>query len=222
MLRSDRDHWGSIAKSFHWTIVALILVQAFVGLTMVSMRRGPAVIPWYSFHKSVGLTVLALAVLRLAWRAFDARPREPAAMPRWQAVGARAGHALLYLLIFLLPLSGWWFDSVSALRPLYWFGLFQVPHLGGPDPSNPDLKELARSRHETLFWILVLVAAGHALMALIHQFVVRDNVLGRMWPATLQRRPKPAPLPEIVHAEPDPNAAGAPAPEPVAPERGNP
>src|SRR5262249_23031603 len=110
MLKSGRSHWGSVAKLFHWTIVVLILTQAFVGLTMVNLPRSPAVIPWYSFHKSIGLTVLALAVLRLSWRLFDARPAEPDGMPRWQARGARAGHALLYLLIFLVPLSGWWLD----------------------------------------------------------------------------------------------------------------
>jgi cytochrome b561 len=199
MLKSDRDHWGSLAKFFHWTIVLLILLQGTVGLIMVNMPKRPNVIPVYNFHKSVGLTILALAVLRLLWRVFDRRPEEPATMPRAQVVGAKVGHALLYLLLFLVPLSGWWFDSVSALRPLYWFGLFEVPHLGGPDPSNPDLKEVAAGRHEFLFWTLVVVAAGHAVAALYHQFVEKDGVLARMWPAALQRR---APPPSSVSPEP--------------------
>jgi cytochrome b561 len=206
MLKSGIAQWGSAAKFFHWTIVLLLLMQGAVGLTMVGMPKTPRVIPWYSFHKSVGLTILALAILRLLWRALDRRPEEPPDMPRWQALGARAGHALLYGLLFLVPLSGWWFDSVSSLRPLYWFGLIHVPPLGGPDPSIPDLKEMARDRHELLFWLLVVVAAGHALMALIHQFVHRNNVLGRMWPAALQPKPKPVLLPENVHAH-DPDSA---------------
>jgi len=191
MRKSDRNHWGSVAKFFHWTIVLLILTQAVVGLTMVNLPRGPGAIPWYTFHKSVGMTVLALAVLRLGWRLFDPRPEEPAVMPRWQVIGARAGHALLYALIFLIPLSGWWLDSVAALRPLYWFGLVHIPPLGGPDPSIPDLKQVATDLHHLLFWTLAIVALGHAAMALIHQFVYRDNVLGRMWPAFLQPKPKP-------------------------------
>ncbi len=199
MLKSDRDHWGSLAKFFHWTIVLLILLQGTVGLIMVNMPKRPNVIPVYNFHKSVGLTILALAVLRLLWRVFDRRPEEPATMPRAQVIGAKVGHALLYLLLFLVPLSGWWFDSVSALRPLYWFGLFEVPHLGGPDPSIPDLKEVAAGRHEFLFWTLVVVAAGHAVAALYHQFVEKDGVLARMWPAALQRR---APPPSSVSPEP--------------------
>jgi cytochrome b561 len=208
MLKSGSNHWGSAAKFFHWTIVLLLLVQGTIGLIMVELPKRPNVFPVYNFHKSLGLTILALAVLRLLWRAFDPRPAEPADIPRWQALGARAGHALLYGLLFLVPLSGWWFDSVSALRPLYWFGLIPVPPLGGPDPGIPDLKQIARDRHEFLFWTLVVVAAGHAIMALIHQFIHRNNVLGRMWPATLQRKPKPKPI-EVSHVAPTIAAAAA-------------
>lgn len=179
MLKSDTQRWGSVAKFFHWTIVALILVQGTIGLIMVELPKRPNVIPIFSFHKSLGLTILALAILRLLWRAFDQRPEHPASMPHWQVLGARLGHALLYLLIFALPLSGWWFDSASALRPLYWFGLFEVPHWGGP---NPQWKPVALATHEWLFWILVVVAAGHALMAVIHHYRDRDNLLRRMLP----------------------------------------
>ena len=103
-------------------------------------------IPYFTFHKSLGLTIFALAVLRLAWKLFDTRPDEPSTMPRWHVTGAKLGHALLYILLFLVPLSGWWYDSVAALRPLYFWGLFEVPHLGGPDPTIPDLKEHRRRR----------------------------------------------------------------------------
>lgn len=207
MLRSDRKHWGSLAKAFHWTIVGLILVQGTIGLIMVRLAKKPAVIPVFNFHKSLGLTILALALLRLAWRAFDPRPEFPAAMPARQAQLARAGHALLYALLFAAPLSGWWFDSVAALRPLYWFGLVEVPHLTGPDP---DLKHIAAEAHELLFWLLVAVAAAHAAFALLHQFVNRDGVLARMWPDALQRarRATPKPLPEITDV-PANTAAGA-------------
>jgi cytochrome b561 len=186
MLRSGSNHWGSLAKFFHWTIVLLILVQGTIGLTMIALPKGAGVIPVYSFHKSLGLTILSLAVLRLAWRVVDARPAEPPGLPRWQAQGARAGHALLYVLLFALPLSGWWFDSLSGLRPLYFFGLFEVPHLVSPDKA---LKDIAGEVHEFLFWSLMTVAAGHAAFAAFHQLHHRNNVLGRMWPAALRRHP---------------------------------
>jgi cytochrome b561 len=192
MLKSGTDHWGSLAKFFHWTTVILILVQGTIGLVMVELPKRPGVIPVYNFHKSLGLTILAFATLRLLWRAFDPRPVEPPSVPRWQALAARAGHALLYALIFLVPLSGWWFDSVTALRPLYWFGLIQIPPLGGPDPSIPDLKHIAAERHQLLFWTLIAVAAGHAAMALFHHFHDRDDVLRRMLPSRWSRRPLPS------------------------------
>ena len=185
--RSDATHWGSLAKFFHWTTVIAILVQATVGLVMVELPKRPGIIPVYTFHKSLGLTIFAFALLRLAWRAFDPHPEYPATMPHWQVVGARAGHALLYALIFLVPLSGWLFDSATALRPLYWFGLFKVPSLtGGRDDA---IKDFAETLHVTLFWILATVAAGHAGFALWHQFRDRDGILGRMWPG---RRAVPA------------------------------
>ena len=193
MLRGDREHWGGIAKSFHWTIVLLILVQGTIGLVMVDLPKKPGVIPVFDLHKSLGLTILALALLRLAWRAFDGRPAFPATMPGWQALAARAGHALLYVLLFAVPLSGWWFDSVDGLRPLRWFGLVQVPHLTAPDRA---LKDVAAETHELLFWTLVGVAAAHAAFALAHQFIRRDGLLARMWPASLQRRATPRPFPE--------------------------
>ncbi len=229
MLKSDHERWGSSAKFFHWTIVLLILLQGTVGLIMVDLPKRPNVIPVYNFHKSIGLTILALAVLRLVWRLFDRRPTEPASMPRAQVIGAKLGHALLYGLLFLVPLSGWWFDSVSALRPLYWFGLFEVPHLGGPDPANPDLKNIAAARHAFLFWVLVAVAAGHALAALYHQFVLKDGVLARMWPASLQRRPAPPsstlpepPLPELSDVPTPTNPVVADPVQPAAAPRDRP
>ncbi|MBO9664694.1 cytochrome b [Dokdonella sp.] len=179
-LKSDATRWGSLAKFFHWTIVLLILAQAIIGLVMVELPKRPSSIPVYSFHKSLGITILALAVLRLGWRLFDPRPREVAGMPHWQALGARLGHVLLYVLIFAVPLSGWLFDSASSLRPLYWFNLFPLPNLTGG--KNEAVKEFAEGAHELLFWVLVVVAAGHAAAALIHHFHNRDETLVRMLP----------------------------------------
>jgi cytochrome b561 len=217
MLKGDREHWGSLAKFFHWTIVLLILTQATIGLLMVNMPKRPSTIPYFTFHKSLGLTIFALAVLRLAWKLFDKRPDEPSTMPHWQVTCAKLGHASLYILLFLVPLSGWWYDSVAALRPLYFWGLFQVPHLGGPDPNDPGLKDFAACSHFYLFWTLTAVAAGHVLAALYHQFVSKDGVLARMWPASLQRRRPPPPstlspeptLPELTDEPTPPNPVAA-------------
>lgn len=186
-IKSDTERWGSPAKAFHWIIVLLILVQAAVGIYMVNLPKRPSIIPIYSFHKSLGLTILALAVLRLLWRAFDRRPEMPRGMPAWQVQGARFGHALLYVLLFVVPLSGWLFDSASSLRPLIWWDLVKLPHLVAADK---DLAQTAHALHLGLFLALALVAAAHAVVALVHHFVDRDVVLRRMLP---QRRRLSAP-----------------------------
>lgn len=186
-LKSDTNRWGSLARFFHWTTVILILVQGTVGLIMVELPKRPNVIPVFNFHKSLGLTILAFALLRLTWRIFDRRPEQPSGMPRWQVRAASLGHVLLYALIFAMPLSGWLFDSASALRPLYWFGLLHVPSLTGG--ANRDLADIAKETHEWLFWTLLVVAAGHAAIGLYHHFVTRDGILERMWPGRLASTP---------------------------------
>jgi len=178
-MKSDAKNWGSLAKFFHWAVVLLILFEGVLGLSMGKLPKGPGALAYFDLHKSLGITVLALAVLRLLWRAVDAHPRPVPNMPGWQVLAAKAGHALLYLLIFAVPLSGWWFDSLEGLRPLNWFGLFEVPHLVAPDRA---LRHFAHECHEYLFWVLLAVAAGHALAALVHHFHDRDATLTRMLP----------------------------------------
>lgn len=178
-LRNSPHRWGAVPQLFHWLIVLGILVQGTIGLVMVELPKRPNVIPVYNLHKSIGLTILALVVLRLAWRLFDRRPPE-LPMPGWQRLVSRTAHVLLYALLFAVPLSGWLFDSASSLRPLFWWGLLRMPSLtGGPDSQ---IKQFAGELHEVLFWSLVAVAALHAAGALKHHFIDRDDTLRRMLP----------------------------------------
>ncbi len=179
-LKSTSERWGALSRTFHWIIMLLILAQAAIGLTMVNLPKRPSVFAIYNLHKSIGLTILALAVLRLAWRVFDRRPADPPGMPTWQQRTAHMTHVLLYVLIFAVPLSGWLFDSASALRPLHWWGVVTMPSLtGGP---APDWADVTRSLHHFLFWTLVVVVIVHVGAALKHHFIDRDNVLRRMLP----------------------------------------
>jgi cytochrome b561 len=147
---------------------------------MVELGMTPTKVKVFALHKSVGLTILALALLRLAWRLGQRVPREPS-MPRWQYVAARASHFLLYVLILALPLSGWLFNS-AANFPLEWFGLVHVPSL--TPGLDPVLKSLALRTHVLLFWILAAVVAVHAAAALWHHFRQHDDVLLRMLPGS--------------------------------------
>jgi len=176
-LRSTEAGWGALLRAFHWLIAALIIAQGILGLAMVQMGLTPAKVRVFALHKSIGMTILGLVLLRIAWRLSERRPLDPAAMPPWQRLAARGVHLALYLLILAIPLSGWWFNSASN-APLVWFGLFGVPSLtGGYDPV---WKPRALLVHQTLFWVLVALLVAHVGAALWHHFRQRDDVLHRM------------------------------------------
>ncbi|GAB3031039.1 cytochrome b [Oleiagrimonas citrea] len=178
-LRNESDRWGAVPQLFHWLIVLLILGQGVLGLVMVELPKRPSVFAVYNLHKSIGLTILALAVLRLLWRVFDRRPK-PVPMPRWQHLGAEIMHWALYVLLFAVPLSGWLFDSATGLRPLFWWGVLRMPSLTGG--AAPHLRELFEELHEVLFWALIALAALHAAAAIKHHLIDRDDTLRRMLP----------------------------------------
>ena len=186
MLRNDEWRWGAVAKFFHWTIALLILGNGVFGLLMDLASSPMQKVNWMALHKSIGLTVRALFVLRILWRAFNRPPRELPA-PRWQLWAARVVHAVLYVLVAALPLSGWWFNSVRGY-PLQFFKLFNLPAIAA---KNPDLRRLSHEVHEYLFWILLLVLVAHVGAALKHHVFDNDDVLRRMWPfARLRRQSK--------------------------------
>jgi cytochrome b561 len=176
-LRSNDRQWGSIAKFFHWVIALAILGNGIFGLLMDLAHSPMQKINWLALHKSIGLTVLALFLLRVLWRWSDRRPVEEPG-PRWQQLAARITHGTLYVLIAAIPLSGWWFNSVTG-KPLQWFKLFNLPALG---TKNDALRHLSHAVHEYLFWLLVLVLVAHVGAALKHHVFDRDNVLRRMLP----------------------------------------
>src|SRR5690348_75561 len=92
---------------------------------MVQMGVTPAKVRVFALHKSIGMSILGLVLLRIAWRLSERRPLDPVGMPPWQRHAARGVHLALYLLILAIPLSGWWFNSASN-APLVWFGWLKI------------------------------------------------------------------------------------------------
>lgn len=180
------ERWGGISQLLHWTIALLILLIGVVGLVMGELPRTPRWFWVYTAHKSLGLTVLALVLVRIGWRLYAGAPPPVPGTPRWQARLASAVHVVLYGMVLAMPLSGWLYDSASGLRPLRWFGQVEVPKLVGPDTA---LAEAARGAHEWLFWLLGLLVLFHAGAALYHHFVRHDATLARMLPRWLGTAP---------------------------------
>jgi cytochrome b561 len=176
-LRNTPERYGSVAQALHWLIVLLLLGQVAAGMIAEEMPDGFDKLVLLARHKSVGITILGLALLRVAWRFLD-RPPPPPPMPRRQYLAARASHWGLYALLFAMPVTGWMMSSASNY-PVSWFGLTQLPDLVAPDR---DLKHLLGEVHETLAYALIALALLHVAAALKHQFVNRDGLLWRMLP----------------------------------------
>ena len=173
------QRWGRISQTLHWLIAALILLLGVVGLLMGELPKTPKYFWVYTAHKSLGISVLVLVLIRLGWRLYAGRPAALTSSPRWQQRLANTTHHLLYLLMLMIPLAGWLFDSASGLRPFRWFGLVLMPKLSSPDPQ---LRALAHGLHEWGFWLLISLVLVHAGAACHHHLVQRDGTLARMLP----------------------------------------
>lgn len=169
-------HYTRTAVGLHWAMAGLIFAALFMGWTMTEMEVSPARLKAYNWHKWVGVTVLALALLRLLWRLGHRAPLMAATIPRWQQGFARAGHALLYLLMLLMPVTGWIHSNYSGF-PVVYLGKLPLPDLVERDR---EAAAVWVEVHETLAVIFAATLLLHVLAALYHQFIARDGTLGRM------------------------------------------
>jgi cytochrome b561 len=167
------------AIALHW-LIALLIIGAFtLGLVMTDIPGvTPAKLRYYNWHKWAGVTVLLLALLRLLWRLGHRPPPLTASTPAWQRQASGAVHHLLYVLMFAVPLSGY-FMTLALGRPVVYFGLFKLPVLIGPDKA---LGERLEQVHEWLNWLMAAIVVLHVLAALKHAFIDRDDTMRRMLP----------------------------------------
>jgi cytochrome b561 len=195
-MRNTPERWGWLSKSFHWGIALLIAVIVPVGFVMSAtfqLKVDPSVAAsvqmnnahvWLSrIHQSAGLIVLILVTARLGWRLTNPGPHVPATLAAYQRVLAKANHAFLYLLLFLMPLSGWAAMSAFGGAPTYFLWIEGLPNLV---PTVPLTDAFGYTFYATIHRY-ALYAGGvllslHVIAALWHQFAVKDSVLRRMWP----------------------------------------
>ena len=172
-----RYHTVSIA--LHWAIALLVFAQLALGWWMLDLPKSPPGLRagWFNLHKSIGLTIGALMLVRLGWRLFHPAPPLPATLPRWQVRAARISHFLLYACLILQPLWGYLGSSFTRY-PVKYFGL-TLPHWGWDAPA---LKDLFSALHFGTACVLMAVLALHVAAALKHLLVDRDGVFQRMWP----------------------------------------
>ncbi|MGK7295986.1 MAG: cytochrome b [Candidatus Wenzhouxiangella sp. M2_3B_020] len=177
-VRNTDDAYGLVAQLLHWAVVigiALQFVWAWRIDEVESIRREFALV---NQHKSIGMTVLGLVVLRLAWRAFNPPPPLPGHMSGWERATAVSTHWLLYALILAQPLTGWAYSSAAGYGAEF-FGLVRIPDFV---PQDEGLERAFGTAHQWLGVSIVCLVGIHAGAALRHHFRLRDNVLKRMLP----------------------------------------
>lgn len=173
--------WNGVVKFLHWLIALLIFTQFALGWLAATWRLSPTKIDLFVWHKSIGMLVLTLVVLRLVWRLATPAPPLPAGMPAWERAAARTSHVLLYLVMLGMPLAGWVITSASGV-PFKIFWRLPLPSITAVDKQVADV---ASTVHFSLGVLLALLLLVHIGAALRHHFIQRDNVLIRMLPARM-------------------------------------
>jgi cytochrome b561 len=182
------EKYTKTAMVLHWLVAALIIGN-LVLVWVLDYFPESWVRPAIDTHKSIGITVLGLALLRVLWRLSHRPPPLPSAYPPIERFGAHGAHFLLYFLILALPISGWVHDSAfkqAAEHPLYLFGLIPWPRIGAIMSLDPTTKEHVHTLwfqiHSSLAYVLYGLLALHVLGALKHQWIDKQPEFGRMLP----------------------------------------
>lgn len=171
-------HYTPTAIFLHWLIGLGIIGTLGVGLYMVDMPFSPSKLQIYSWHKWAGMSILVLAIIRLAWRLSHPAPELPDSMSPLSRLAAHAGHWVLYLLMLAIPLSGWLMSSAQGF-PVVWFGVLPLPDLVA---KNAELGEFLKNAHIYLNYTLIATLIGHIGASLHHHFIKKDTVMSRMLP----------------------------------------
>ncbi len=187
------ENYTKVAIILHWLIGVSIIGMLVMGLLLEDIPNDYKFMA-YQLHKSFGLSILVLSVLRLVWRLTHKTPSLPAGMNKFEIMAAQLTHAALYILMIGIPLSGWALVSSAPPPynfPIHWFGLFDWPYLPVlPEIENKKFVPLSVSEvsesfaelHETLAWGMIFLLGAHVGAALKHHFINKDDVLSRMIP----------------------------------------
>ncbi len=178
--------YSPLSKILHWAIALAILAMLPMGFLMGDLPLSPTKFQVYAFHKSLGLTVLALVAVRFFWNLTTPTPMLPAGMPRWQVWAAHGTHAALYVAMVLTPLTGWLMSS-SAGFPVDVWGLFLAPDLV---PADDAMRHFYKEVHELMAYVFVLLLPLHVAAALYHHVIQKDDTLQRMLPLPARFRNK--------------------------------
>ena len=176
MLKNDINSYGSVARLFHWVMGLIIIGLITVGFTMTSMADSDDKWQLYSIHKALGSIVLILVIPRFLWRLMNIQPALPINLPKWQKGASKVIHYSLYVLMFLMPISGILMSCFAGYE-INVFGLFVIPAFA---EKNIELAKFFHYVHINSGIGFSVLIGLHIMAGLYHHFVRKDNILLRM------------------------------------------
>ncbi|AWZ00729.1 MAG: cytochrome b [Rhodobiaceae bacterium] len=184
--KNSATRYGLLAASFHWLVALFFLGNLGLGIYMSDLEfSDPNLFPLYQLHKSFGICVLAIVMLRLVWRFIDTPPPLPESMAWWEKTAASLTHLGLYTILVAMPLTGWIIVSASPINiPTLVFDTIPVPHIGfiATDPDKDQWLAVGEWGHWLLAWSAGAAVLLHAAAAFRHHFILKDDILRRMLP----------------------------------------
>jgi cytochrome b561 len=181
MLRNGGTRIGLVTRLLHWTMAAGILATIPIGLWIANAAPSLALIPWFGVHKTLGVTLFALVLLRILWHRASPPPPPLPGGPRWSHALARMTHRGFYVLLVLLPLAGWIGSSASGIDTVV-FGRWTLPAIA---PASPGIEAAAFLVHRILAWTLAALVLLHVAGA-VKRAWRGDGTLRRMITGTSQ------------------------------------
>lgn len=173
MRKDSNTDYGSVSKILHWLVAIIIMSLIVAGFYMTNIPDSNTKWQIYGVHKAIGISVLIIAITRIAWRLCHTKPSLPVEYAKWQKIIAASMHGILYLITIIMPLSGW-IMSIAANHVPSWFGLFE---LRLPIAPSKPLAKVASSAHEIIAWVLLACLFIHIGAALKDK-----KILSRMLP----------------------------------------
>ena len=172
--------YSNVAVAFHWVTVALVLFQLWLGFSFADMEPGAERMSLFTWHRTIGATILLVVIARLTYRLTNPPPPYPPQLPEWERIAGTWNHRLFYLLLIGMPIGG--VIAVSGLSPAPDITLLGGIHIPKVPGISKQLGEMAKGIHEAAAWTLIALIVIHVAAALKHQFIDHNRVAGRMPP----------------------------------------
>ena len=176
MIKNTIQSYGIVSKFFHWVMAFFLFVNLAIGLYMTRIDESPIQILLINFHKSLGITLLILIILRMIWKFINIQPYSLLSSKILNMM-VKAFHYFFYIVLLTIPISGWTY-SLALGYPVSFFGLFSLPNFIS---ENKSLSEIILFIHNISAYILILLIIVHIFSAIYHHFVLKNQTLNRMW-----------------------------------------